>query len=108
MNSSLRDVTLYAATVESLQVDLYCDVDPTGTAPAFAVTAEGTVVGGSDTYTNGTWGTYGSDGWTTARTPTFGTTASIPVTSGSRLWLWAKCTAGSEVAVQRVGLIIVP
>lgn len=108
LNSSLRDVVLVAPTNESLEVDVYCAADPTGTDPAFAVTTEGTIVGNSATYYTGDWSTsYGSDGWTTARTPTFGSSGSIDVTAGDRLWLWVKAVAGSETAVWRVGMVIV-
>jgi len=108
LKTSLREVVLVAPTNESLEVDVYCAATPVATAPAFAVTTEGTVVTGAATYYSGSWSTsYGSDGWTTARTPTFGSAGSINVTTGDRLWLWVKAVAGSETAVWRVGSVIV-
>lgn len=108
MNTSLRDVALNAATLESLELDIYCDEDPTATDPQFALTAEGTLAESGTTYSDGSWvGAYGADRWTAARTPTFGTGADITLTSGTRRWVWAKCVAGGETAVWRVGLIVV-
>jgi hypothetical protein len=108
LNSSLRTVVLTAPTFESLEVDVYCSADPTGTDPTFAVTAEGTVVDDSTTYSTGAWtGDYGSDGWTTAHSPSFGSIGTFEVEPGQRLWLWIKTVAGSDAAITRCGLVIV-
>lgn len=106
MRTAVGDVQLSAATVESLELDVYCSSDPTGTAPEFAVTAFGTYASGSTTFTAGAWAsTYGSDGWSTARTPTMGSSGSLAVTSGQRKWLWIKAVAGSETAIWLVGSV---
>jgi hypothetical protein len=107
MNTRTGVVTLFAPTVESLQVDVYASVDPTGTAPGFLLTAEGTMATTGSSFTSGTWvGTYGSDGWTVARTPTIGTAGSLTATAG-RYWLWASVVAGSETAKWIVGTLVV-
>ena len=108
LNTSLRTVVLASPTNESLEVDVYCSADPTATDPGFAVTAEGTIVADDASYTAGAWSTgYGTDGWATARTPTFGTAGTIDVTPDTRIWLWIQTTAGSEIAVWRIGTVIV-
>lgn len=109
MKSAVGTAVLYAPTSESLEVDIYCSSDPTGTVPGFAITARGTMITGSTTFTSGTWAeTYGSDGWTKARTPTLGTSGSLTITAGTYYWLWASVTAGSETAKWLVGTIVVP
>lgn len=107
MNTRTRVVELFAPTVESLEVGLYCSSDPTGTAPGFLLTAEGTMATTGSSFTSGTWvGSYGSDGWTTARTPTIGTAGSLTATAG-RYWLWTSVVAGSETAKWLVGTVVV-
>lgn len=99
--------TLFAATVEALEVDIYANADPTGTAPQFALSAAGAVAPG--TFSAGSWTTsYASTGWTTARTPTLGSSGTLTLASGSTYELWAKVTLGSEVAVWIVGRVICP
>lgn len=108
MNTSLGTVALPAVTLESLQIEVYSNEDPTATDPVFALTDEGTVVASDATYSTGSWvGSYGADGWTVARTPTFGSGGDITLTASTRKWVWAKCVAGGETAVWRVGLIVV-
>ena len=118
MKSSVGSVTLTAPTLESLNVDLFASASPVDTAPGFAITAEGTLVTAATSYTAGSWATaYGTvlvgtasvadPGWTTARTPTLGVSGAIVIASGSRYWLWAKTSVGSEVAIERVGTLVV-
>ncbi len=100
-------VTLYAATVESVEVDIETDADPTGAVPQFALSAVGAVAPG--TFSNGTWSTtYASTGRTTARTPTLGSAGTLVIASGSTYELWVKVTLGGETAVWVVGRIICP
>ena len=99
--------TLFAATVEALEVDIYTDADPTGTNPQFALSAKGAAAPG--TFSSGSWTTaYPSSGWTTARTPTLGSGGTLVIASGSSYSLWAKVTLGSEIAVWPVGDVICP
>lgn len=106
MKSSLGRVDLVAATVESLQADVYCSINPTGTPPAFALTAVGSYPSVSTTWTAGAWAdTYGVDGWTVARTPTLGVAGSIALAAGDRRWLFVKVAVGSETAVWLVGTV---
>jgi hypothetical protein len=101
-------VTLWAATVESLEVPIITSSDPTGTAPEFALSAAGATAPG--TFSAGTW----AGSWdastlrATARTPSIGGTGTLTVTSGTSYLLWAKVTLGGEVAVWPVGSIRVP
>jgi hypothetical protein len=111
---------LEAPTVESLEVQVYATSTPVGTAPGFALTAEGTRATTSTTFTSGAWATaYGtvydaqrnsiSDPcWTVAQSPTIGVTGSLTVASGDRKWVWVKVVAGSETAVLLCGTLIVP
>jgi len=99
--------TLYAATVEALEVDIYTNADPTGTAPTFALSAKGASAPG--TFSAGSWTTsYASTGWTTARTPTLGSAGTLVIASGSTYDLWCAVTLGSEVAKWPVGSVICP
>ncbi len=101
-------VTLWAATVESLEVSISTDADPTATPPEFALSTAGATSPGS--FSQGAW----SGAWdvsterTTARTPTIGGSGTLTVTSGASYLLWAKVTLGSEVAVWPVGSIRIP
>jgi hypothetical protein len=98
--------TLFAATVESLEVDIETDADPTGAVPQFALAAKGAVAPG--TFSAGTWSTTYASGRTTARTPTLGSAGTLVIASGSNYDLWIKVTLGSEVAVWPVGTVICP
>lgn len=103
----LKTETLFAATVESVEVDIETDADPTGTAPQFALSAAGATAPG--TFSNGTWSTsYSSTTGTTARTPTLGSSGTLTIASGTSYDLWIKVTLGSETAVWTVGRIICP
>lgn len=101
-------VELYAATVESVEVDIETDADPTGTAPTFALSAKGASAPGS--FSAGSWTTtYSSTtNRTTARTPTLGSAGTLVIASGTTYDLWAKVTLGSETAVWPVGSVICP
>jgi hypothetical protein len=101
-------VTLWAATVESLEVSISTDVDPTATPPQFALSAAGSTSPGS--FSPGTWaGTWNaSTEQTTARTPSIGSGGTLTIASGSSYLLWTKVTLGGEVAVWPVGSIRVP
>ena len=100
-------LTLYAATVESVEVDIETDADPTGTAPTFALSAKGASAPGS--FSAGSWTTsYSTSGKTTARTPTLGSAGTLVIASGSNYDLWVKVTLGSETAVWPVGSVICP
>lgn len=102
------EVTIYAASVESVELPIGTNADPTGTAPAFALSTVDAVAPGS--FTNGTWvGSYDTvTEQTTARTPTLGSAGSLTLASGTDYKLWAKVTLGSEVAVWVVGKVICP
>lgn len=111
MKSTRATVVLQAPSVESLEVQIYATSTPVGTAPGFALTAEGTQVTSGTSYTAGEWAeAYGATetGWTKARTPTIGGSGSLTVTSGLRYWLWSKSVAGSETAVELCGTVVVP
>jgi hypothetical protein len=99
--------TLFAATVEALEVDIYTDADPTGASPQFALSAKGASAPG--TFSAGSWTTsYASTGWTTARTPTLGSAGTLVIVSGTTYDVWAKVTLGSETAVWPVGTVVCP
>ena len=101
-------VTLWASTLESLEVQISTDADPTGTAPQFALSAAGATAPGS--FSAGTWSTTwdATTQRTTARTPSIGTDGGLTIASGASYLLWAKVTLGGEVAVWPVGSIRVP
>jgi hypothetical protein len=101
-------VRLYAATVESLQVQIVTPTSPTATAPEFALSTPTAVAPGS--FTAGTWsGAWdAATGRTLAVTPTLCATGALEVASGSSYQLWAKVTIGAETAVWPVGGITVP
>ena len=101
-------VTLWASTLESLEVQIATDADPTATAPQFALSAAGATSPG--TFQAGTWSTTwnASTQRTTARTPNIGSGGTLSITSGTSYLLWAKVTLGGEVAVWPVGSIRVP
>jgi hypothetical protein len=101
-------VRLYAATVESLQVQIVTPADPTGTAPQFALSAPTANTPGS--FVSGVWsGTWDpANGRALAVTPTLGATGALPVVAGTSYRLWARVTIGSEAAVWPVGGITVP
>ena len=97
--ASLREVTLYAATVESVKVTVDTDADPTGTAPQFALSAVEATAPGN--FSTGSWsGSWASaTGYTDALTPTIGSGGTLVIASGSRYWVWVKVTLSGEVAV---------
>lgn len=101
-------VTLWEATVESLEVDIETTADPTATAPQFALSAASATAPGA--WVTGAW----SSTWdaatrrTTASTPTIGGAGSMEIDAGSGYRLWVKVTLGGEIAVWPVGTIKVP
>jgi len=98
---------LYAATVESLDVDIYTSSDPTSSSPTFALSAKGATAPGS--FSAGSWTTtYSSTGWTTARTPTLGSAGTLVLASGSTYDLWVTVSLGSETAKWVVGSVLCP
>lgn len=100
-------VVLPAQTLESLDATVVSSVDPTGTAPQFALLADGTYPDVGTGWANGAWvGAYSPAG-TTARTPLIGAgaTAGFTLTAGQRYRVWVKYTAGGETPVQPVGSI---
>ena len=100
-------LTLYAATVEAVEVDIETNADPTGTAPTFALSAKGASAPG--TFSAGSWTTsYSSSGVTTARTPTLGSAGTLVIASGTTYDLWITVVLGSETAKWRVGSVICP
>ena len=101
-------VQLFADTVESVQVPIKTNSDPTGTAPQFALSTTAAVTPGS--FTTGSWsGSYSSTtGLTTAVTATLGTAGSMTIATGISYSLWIKVTLGSEVAVWKVGTVRCP
>lgn len=120
MRSSPASTLIEAPSVQSLEVQVYATSTPVGTAPGFALTAEGTRTTTSTTFTDGAWATaYGTvytqerasmsaPCWTVAQTPTIGVNGSLTVAAGDRKWLWVKVVAGSETAVLLCGTVIVP
>jgi hypothetical protein len=105
----MNEETLYAATVESLEVPIDTPADPTAEAPQFALSTVGAVTPGS--FSAGAWhadGYSATTGKTTAITPTLGSTGTLAIASGTSYTLWAKVTLGSEVAVWPVGRIRCP
>lgn len=106
MTTMQEPVVLAAATTESLDVPVLINTDPTGTPPAFCLTARGATAPGS--FTNGAWnGTW--DATTTraiATTPLLGT-GGLTLTSGSEYDLWMRVTVGSETPTAPVGVVIV-
>lgn len=109
LKSSLRSVTLVASTLESLEAEVYSGTgDPTDTPPEWAFVAEGTQATDATTYTSGDWSTaYGTDGWTTARSPLIGSAGTVEVVAGTRLWVFIRSVAGSETAVTLAGTVVV-
>ena len=101
-------VTLWEATVESLEVDIETTADPTAAEPEFALSPAAATAPG--VWVPGAW----SSTWdaatrrTTASTPTIGGGGSIEIEAGSVYRLWAKITLGGEIAVWPVGTIKVP
>jgi len=101
-------VTLYAATVESVELPIKVNSDPTATVPYFALSATSAVAPG--TFFAGTWvSSYDSTtDLTTARTPTLGSAGSMVIASGSDYSLWVKVTLLGEVAQWPVATIHCP
>lgn len=101
-------VTLWASTLESLEVQISTDADPTAAAPQFALSTAGATSPG--TFQAGTWSTTwdATTQRTTARTPNIGSGGTLTVASGTSYLLWAKVTLGGEIAVWPVGSIRVP
>jgi hypothetical protein len=106
MTATMRKVALSAATVESLELDILCNVDPTGDPPEFALTDIGSYATGSTSFVAGAWAaTWTAGQWLTARTGTLG--SSMPIATGDRKWLWVKVAAGAETAVWLCGTVVV-
>lgn len=106
LSSSVDHVRISAQTVEAFEHEVYCSTDPTGTPPEYAVTV-GRTIADNATWAAGAWAAeYGDDGWTWARTPTFGKSdAAVPVAAGTSKWLWIKTTADTEVAIWMIGMV---
>lgn len=107
-------LTLVAVTDESLEVDVFCTVDPTGDRPEFALCPIGAYPTSSTTWTPGTWATtwgqvadgVGTDdraGWVTARTPLISSV--LALAAGDHRWLFARFAAGSETPIMHVGAL---
>jgi len=92
-------LVLYAATIESLEVPIETNSDPTGAPPQFCLTS--TSASAPGTFSAGSWvGTYNADTQlTTARTPTIGSAGSLTIASGQSYSLWVKVVLGGESAV---------
>jgi len=96
-----------ATTLESIEVQIGVDADPTGVAPQFALTAVG---GAAPTtgWANGTWVTpWVGQNQATCRTPTIGATGSLVVAANTRYWLWWRMTLSGESPVKRVAELVV-
>lgn len=98
-------VTLWASTLESVEVPIITDVDPTGAAPQFGLSTSTSTP--PTTYETGAWsGTWdASTKRTTARTPTLGANGTLPITASTTYVVWAKVTLGGEIAVWPVGSV---
>lgn len=112
METVLGTETLYAATAESLELDIFCTVDPTvdDALPAFALSGP-SAPAPSTAFENGVWTDAGWDSSTKiarAVTPLIGAAGTLPIVSGQKYSLWAKVTAGAETPVWIVGTIICP
>jgi hypothetical protein len=99
-------VQLSAYTLESLEIPIATNTDPTATPPEFSLSAAGAAAPG--VFAAGVWSGAWVAGKTVAVTPTIATSGgALVITATSRYTLWAKITSGGEVAVWPVGVIIV-
>lgn len=101
-------VTLWADTLESLELMITTTADPTATPPKFGFSSTPAQPG---TWVNGSWsGTYNSTTkQTKAVTPTLGATgAGLTIATGTTYTMWAQITVGTEVAKWPVGTVVVP
>lgn len=96
-----------SAGVTTVQAVLVTSSDPTGTPPAWSLTA--TERNDPGTWENGSWG---ADGWNmktgrvTAKSPTLGGVgAAIDLVEGTTYDAWVKWTVGAETPVHRAGSI---
>lgn len=106
----MSTVTLYAATLESLELPIKTDVDPTGSTVQFALSDSGADSPGS--FTDGAWaGSYNTaTGITIARTALIGGSGgSHTIVSGESYAVWVKIVSlGSESPAWKVGQIGCP
>lgn len=99
-------VTLYAATLERLEVPVRTTADPTLTSPDWSLTALNATAPGA--FAAGSWSGTWINGRATAVSPTIGAAGQLVVASGSSYRVWLRVIAGAEVAVWPVGAIRVP
>lgn len=101
-------VTLWNSTLESIEVQIKVNADPTGTDPEWSLVATGT--GTPGTFVTGSWAsTYDtSTQKATARSPLLGTGGAIELTSGVTYDVWIQTTLGDEVAVWIIGSVRCP
>lgn len=102
MNTEME--TLYAASAESLEVEVRTSIDPTAEAPAFCLTSRTSLEPG--VFQPGQWeGTWKANRSLTAVTPLIGEGQVLSVTSGQTYRVWIRVRAGIESAVWPVGIL---
>ncbi len=105
-------VTIWATGTgkQSLEVYIETPADPTGTPPAFGLTAADDLDGPA-AWTAGAWSGTWASSKAKAVTPTIGASSASPaltVALTTDYWLWAQVTLGGEVWTEPVGRIHVP
>ena len=102
----MNQITIYASSVESVDLPVIISADPTGTPPAFALSTTSAVAPGS--FTNGTWSVAYANGRATATSATIGSAGTHTIASGNTYSLWCKVVVGSETFVSKVATIYCP
>lgn len=95
-------------SLESVDFPIYTDADPTGTVPAFQLTAIGAQPTGS--WVSGTWkGSYDSTAdEATATTPTISSSGGgLTIAAATSYHLWGRFTVSTEVFVRLMDKVVV-
>lgn len=90
-----------ATTLETVDVVVSVDADPTGATPQFCVVAAGASISGAS-WQNGSWVTDWSAARkrATARTPAIGASGTLVVAAGTAYDLWWRVTLLTETPVK--------
>jgi hypothetical protein len=99
---AMSPLVLSSATLESVEVPITCDVDPTSDVVEFQLCATGTEPA-DDTWKTGTWHPTKT---TTAVSPLIGAGGVLTPTPG-RWQLWVRITDAPEIPVLHSGAIVI-
>lgn len=100
-----------ATTLETIDVTIEVDADPTAATPQFVLAAVGAAAPGSG-WQDGSWVTVSAASAAgrrvaTARTPTIGDAGTLVVASATRYQLWWRVTTLGETPVRKAAVIAV-